>query len=191
MSARITYNSINVDVEIGPLSIQPSMTAQINQNRSLSGKTETLFYHGIEELSFDAYFSQATYRKLIAWWSWARQGKAWSFAMDSTNIANTTLDDSAASGQKTIPLTATTALTAGDECIIKAADDDEYEIVIIASVSSGVSVTATDNLNYTYASGDTFRHFEYYPSVISTDTDFRPTKNGSYYTWTFKFVENL
>jgi hypothetical protein len=191
MSARITYNSINIDIEIGPRSIQPSMTAKINQNRALSGKTESLFFHGIEELSFDAYFSQATYRKLIAWWSWARQGKAWSFTMDSANIANTTLDGSAASGQKTIPLTATTALSEGDECLIKAADDDEYEIVIIGSVSSGVSVTAVSNLNFTYASGDIFKHFEYYPSMISTDTEFNPAKNGGYYTWTFRFVENL
>jgi len=191
MSARITYNSINIDVEIGNKSLQPSMTVSRSQNRALSGKTETLFYHGIEELSFDAFFSQANYRKLIAWWSWARQGKPWSFTMDSTNIANTTLDGAAASGQKTIPLLATTNLTVGDECIIKASDDDEFEIVVIASVSAGVSVTATDNLNFTYATGDTFRHFEYYPSVITTDSDFKPVKSGSYYSWTFNFVENL
>ena len=190
MTIRITYNSINVDLTIGAKGLHPTYSDSSNQNRSLSGKTETLHFHGIEEYSFDAHFSVAVYRKLIAWWAWARQGKAWSFAMDSDNVANTTLDASAASGQKTIPLTATTALAEGDECIIRSVDDDEYEIVIVASVSSGVSVTATDNLNYTYASGDSFRHLDYLPSVVSTDTKFNPVKSGGSYTWTFKFVEN-
>ena len=190
MTIRITYNSINVDITIGSKGLHPTYSDSSKQNRSLSGKTETLHFYGIEEYSFDAQFSEAVYRKLIAWWSWARQGKAWSLAMDSDNVANTTLDDAAAAAQKTIPLTATTALTAGDVCIIRAADDVEFEIVVIASVSSGVSVTAVDNLNYTYASGDTFRHLDYLPSVVSTDTKFNPAKSGGSYQWTFTMAEN-
>ena len=192
MTIRITYNSNNIDLKVGKNSLQVEYFQEYNQNRSGSGKIEHINQYGIQIITFDAYFQAAEERKLQAWWAWARQGKAWSFTMDSNNIANTTLDDTAAAGQKNIPLTATTYLTAGDECLLRADDnDDEFEIVIIGSVDSGVKVVATDNLIYSYTAGDIFRHREYFPSVITLDDKFKPKQSGDWYSWEFEFAENL
>ncbi len=192
MAIRIIFDGNNVDLNIGSLALQPSHFQQYSQNRSGSGKIEQINEYGIQIMSFDALFQIAVERQLQAWWAWARQGQAWSFNMDSSNVANTTLDASAAAGQKEIPLTATTSLASGDECLIRAVDnDDEFEIVIVDSVDSGVKVVAISDLIYSYTSSDIFRHREYWPSVITLDKEFKPSKDGSWYSWTFNFAEAL
>ena len=192
MAIRITYNGVNIDLQIDEESLVTKHIQERNQNRSASGKIETINVYGIQEMSFSAIFSEAVYQTLWGWWSWARQGKVWSFAMDTNAMANTTLDDAAAAGQKNIPLTATTGFEAADVCLIKAIDaDDEFEIVVIASVDSGVKVVATSNLVFTYAASDIFRHLDYWPSVISLDEDFNPLRDNNIYRKTFKFVEVL
>ena len=192
MAIRITYDSKDIDLLIGEEGLELNFKQERNQNRSASGKIETINFYGIQEMSFEAHFTEQIYYDLIAWWSWARQGKPWAFAMDSGNVGNTTLDGAAPSGQKTIPLTATAAFTVDDYCLIRAADtDDEFEIVKIASINAGVSVTATDNLKFTYASADIFRHTDYWPEVTSLDKNFNPKKSGDYFTHIFKFAENL
>lgn len=192
MAIRIIYNSNNIDLKVAERSIQPEHFQEYNQNRSGSGKTEHINQYGIQIITFDAYFQVAVERQLQAWWAWARQGKTFSFNMDSSNTGNTTLDASAAAGQKNVPLTATAAFAASDECLIRAEDnDDEFEIVIIASVDAGVKIVATDDLIYSYTATDIFRHRDYWPSVITLDKRFKPDKNGSWYKWNFKFAEVL
>lgn len=198
-SPRITYNSINIDIVMGRTGLKTIPKQKRNQNESGSGKVETINLFGRFEYEFDSYFSQAVYHTLWAWWSWARQGKTWAFALDSANVGNTTLDDSAAAGQKVIPVAATAAFAVDDFCLLRAVDnDDEFEIVKIASISAGVSVTAESNLVYSYTSSDTFRHKGYFPSVILFKAnDFDPPYTGvsdvtkKYYKYTFKFIEAL
>jgi len=198
MAPRITYNSVNIDLVQGKTRFQHIPMQERNQNNSASGKIETINQYGRFEYEFDSYFSQSVYYDLWAWWSWARQGKAWSFALDSANVGNTTLDAGAAAAQKDVPLTATAAFSAGDICLIRADDnDDEFELVEIDSVDAGVKIVTVDNLLYTYASGDIFTHKDYFASVLTTEKNFRPTLTGiadttdRYYKHTFKFVENL
>lgn len=191
MTIQIGYDGKTVDLLVGDLGINPRYTQAADQNRSGSGKTETIVHHHIQEIEMDAYFSEATYRDLVGWWSWALRGNAWSLAMDSTKVGNTTLDGAASSGQKVVPLTATAAFVAGDLCLIRSADGLTFEIVTIDTISAGVSITATANLKFTYASGATFRHYDYYPSLVSTDTDFAPAKRGGTRRHTFRAVENL
>lgn len=192
MAIRITYDSKTVDLLVAEEGLQPNYKQQRNQNRSASGKIETINLYGIAEVRFDAYFDVDTYHALLAWWSWARQGKSWSFALDSDAAADTDLDAAAAAGQKNVPLTSTTGFSAGDICLIRAEDDDdEYEIVEISSVDAGVKIVAVENLKFSYASGDTFRHIDYWPDVVSLDEEFNPKKRGATYKHTFRFAENL
>lgn len=192
MAIRIIYNSNNIDLNIGPRGLQESHTQKYSQNRSGSGKIEHINEYGLQILTFDAFFQVAVERQLQAWWSWARQGKTWSFNTDSANVGDTTLDGSAAAGQKNVPLTATGAFVSSDECLLRAADnDDEFEIVIVASVDSGVKIVATDNLLYSYTASDIFRHRVYWPSVVTLAKAFTPMKNGEWYHWVFKFAEAL
>lgn len=189
---RITFNSTNVDILIDNESLRTKYVQTRSQNRSGSGKIETINQYGIQEMEFAGILTESVYRQLIAWWSWARQGKVWAFAFDSGNTGNTTLDAAAAAAQKVIPVAATAAFAVGDYCLIRAEDsDDEYEIVEIASISAGVSITAVDNLIFSYASSDILRHWDYWPEVISLDDEFRPPKEGSNYRHLFKFIEKL
>jgi len=192
MAIRITYNSVNIDLKVGPRGIEIDLVQVRNQDRSSTGKTQTINSYGIQEVALDTYFEDAVERTLWAWWSWARQGKPFSVAFDTGYLGNTTLDDAAAAGQKVIPITDTTLFDANHICLLKAVDaDDEFELVTIASVNVGVSVSSVDNLVYSYESGDVFRHKKYWPSVYSMDSRFKPVRDGENWTWTFNFAENL
>jgi len=190
MTIRITYDSINVDISYtSPAGLKPNWKQEYNQNTSGSGKIEQINQYGLQEMSIDLYLDEPTYYDMIAFRSWARQGKPFSLAMDSTKTFNSTLDDAAAAGQKVIPLTATAGLSVDDVCYIETDADDQFEIVEVASISAGVSITAKDNLKQAYASGDKLRHFKYYPSVIATSKDFKPVLVYPYQRWTLKFAE--
>ena len=197
MTHRLTYNSVNIDGIIidtaGPIT-EHIQTAQTN--RSGSGKVETISQYGIHKVSFNCFFNWDTYRALLAWFSWARTGQTFSFAVDTDYTSNTTLDDAAASGQKVVPLTSTSGFAIYDTCYIKSADGSNYETLRLAGVSAGVSVTSATDLIYSYSSGDTCRHFEYYPSLVYTKGSFKPTRHGVnvitsnfYYQYYFEFEE--
>ncbi len=193
MAIRITYNSTNIDLLIGPGGLRHSLSVFGKENIAGSGKSEHIIQYSQIFGVFDARFSQSVYETLIAWWAWAEQGKQWSFAMDSADIANTTLDAAAAAAQKVIPVTATTAITAGDRMLIRTAAGREYEIIEVDSVSAGVSVTAVSNLVYTYASADILRHWNYFPAVTLAKMGgkFDPIKKGPIYSHVFNFKEAL
>ena len=62
----------------------------------------------------------------------------------------------------------------------------------IASISAGVAVTAVDNLVNSYTSGDVFRHWRYWPDVVSLDKMFNPKFiPPNIYEHTYKFAEKL
>ena len=189
MTIRITYDSINLDLLVGPKGLDQDFKQERKQNNSGSGKIEQINLYGRQEMTLDAYMTVAIYYDALAWWSWARQGKPFSLAMDSSKAFNSTLDAAAASGQKVVPLTATTGLSVDDICLIETDSDDQFEIVEIASISAGVSITAKSNLKQTYATGDKLRHFEYYPTLISMDKNFKPVRSGKYYRHSFKISE--
>jgi hypothetical protein len=188
---RVTFNANNMDLRLMRPGLTPTHSQDFKQNQAGSGKIEQINFFGLFEPQVSVYIDTDDYRAMMAWWSWARQGKTWSIAVDSTKTTSTTLDGAAAAGQKVIPLTATTGFAQGDECLIRAEDnDDEFEMIQIASISAGVSITAVDNLYFSYTSGDTFRHMHYWPSVINTGKAFDPANwHRGWKTYTFKFAE--
>lgn len=190
MTIRITYNTDDtIDLNIGPNGLQKNFMHQRNMNFASSGKVETVNIFGIQELTFDARFQDSTYNSLVNWWSWARQGKSWSFAMDVGSTAYTTLTGGVTAGQTEIYVsTVTGGLSAGDICIVEAASDDEYELITVDSTDTG-KVVASANLIYAYSQNDYFKHFDYFPKVVSVDTEFNPRRDGSWWSHTFRFIE--
>jgi len=198
---RITFDSNNIDLKLGTGGVQINYTHEGYDNVAGSGIIESINLYGIINITVDAFFSEATYRNLVAWFSWARQGKTFSFAYDSDKTASTTLDAAAAAGQKNVPLTATTGISAGDFLFIKADDnDDEYEVFEVDSVDTGVKVVSTTNLIYTYASADICRHEKYWSSLILPKNErqrfapritnhARQTTDDHYRRHQFKFIE--
>ncbi len=140
----------------------------------------SFFRVGIELANFD---SEQFRNDLEAWWAWAGQGKQYAFALDSGDKVDTTLDGAAAAGQKVIPLTSTTGIVVGRKYRVRESDDTEQEIVEVASVAAGVSVTAVNNLVYAYASGDIFRSIDYFPKVKTRDREFPVAENQGPPTW--------
>ena len=198
---RLTFNSNNIDgIRLSTRGMQWRHRQEKNDVVAGSGIIETIGQYGVIEIFVDAFFSESTYRELMAWWSWARQGKSFSFAYDRDLTASTTLDASAAAAQKVVPLTSTAGISAGDWLFIKAVDsDDELEVFQVDSVSSGVSVTSETNLIYSYTSGDTCRHEKYFPALITQDDSFDPrvtnharsTSSDHYRSYRFAFIEDL
>lgn len=190
MAIRITFDGNNIDINIGENGgLRPAYLNSNNRNEANSGRTETIQFYGREEFEFHASFDEATHDKLIAFWSYARQGNTFAFAFDSTLTGNTTLDGAAAAAQKTIPVTSITGFSDGDRCLIQEAGDDKFEVVTIDGAPSGGNITATDNLYFAYASGDTFRHIKYWPSLILLNPNFKPEQRGATFFYTFQFRE--
>ncbi len=187
---RITYDSKTIDLKVGPNGLQAEPTQNFKQNPSSSGLIEQINIYGTESVTLDVHFDQDVYDKLYAfWWGWARFGEEFSFAVDHTKTANTTLDG--ATSGAVIPLAVTTGLVVGDRCLLIADGDNEREIITINSISDGVSVTAEENVKFSYASGDAFRHVAYYPALINLNKAFKPSKTGDWYAYQLKWTEAL
>lgn len=165
---KIVYNSNTLTLPIAGYEV--TLNQEANDNFSAAGVHEAIAIREWDEITIQFNnISKADSYDLYAWWSYVRLGNSFTLAIDGDEDETTTLDDSAAAAQKVVPLTSTTGFAVGDYCIIKEADGDNYEIVQIASISAGVSITTEENLINTYASGDTFRHAHYWPSVIVKD----------------------
>ncbi len=68
----------------------------------------------------------------------------------------TTLDDAAAADQTTVPLAVTTNLLVGEEYGLGPNTLGQSEVVVVHSITSGVSIETRHDLLYTHASGDAF-----------------------------------
>ena len=216
MSVRISYDSKTIDLLIDNEALLPNYFHKRNQNRSGSGKIETINQYGIQEMNFASIFDEDTYDDLVAWWSWARQGGLWAFAFDTGAAVSTTLSGSAAAGQKAVPVNDNQGLGDNDVCFIKGALDDKFEIVVLSETGgSGLTfivdevgtflvdevgtfvvsgggeneLTVVDNLKFSYVSGDIFRTINYWPSVVSLDASFVPKRENNYYKHLFRFAE--
>ena len=189
MTIQIGYDSKTINVSLDSDGLDQIFEPSFNKNQSGSGVYEFLTMYDLERISFSITFTEAIYFDLLAFWSWACRGNVFSLAMDSTQVGNTTLDGAAASAQKNVPLTATAAFSAGEYCIIKqAAVNGQFEIVEIDSVDAGVKIVTVADLKFTYASGDSFRHFKYYPELKLMNERFNPPRRGDYYFWTIEAI---
>ncbi len=76
-------------------------------------------------------------------------------ALDTTAPIQQTLDGSAASGQKVIPLAATTSLAVGDLAYIRNSDAGTGEWIEIQQILAATSITVVDNLVASYSDAAT------------------------------------
>jgi hypothetical protein len=199
MSARITYNSKNLDFTVTPyLFPAPPFDYPGVESRSISGKCERLGV-GVDALvsvgfrnflSSDATDS-ALKRKLHQWWQWAKDGQSWTFAWDSGEVVNTLLNGGVAAGATVITLDSTTGIDASGLYVIRSAN--RAELVHIASVDSGTQVTLTDTLNFAYPDNSRFRSERYWPARLPAGAPF-PIRNDDFgLRWSFElsFYEDV
>lgn len=108
---------------------------------------------------------------LEAWWSWARRGKQYAFAFDSADVVDLAMSGAAAAGQKDIPLAATASVVVGRKYRLREVSGEEEEVIQVASVTLNTKATAVSNLKYGYLTGDVFRSLDYFPKMVSADSD--------------------
>lgn len=106
---------------------------------------------------------------LHTWWDYAMRGNTYALAFDSGKVLNTTCDADSLSGQAILNVLATTGAAAGDLMTITKADRTVEEVGMVSSTGSG-TITLTGNLKNDFESGDTVRHYRYFPSVRSMDS---------------------
>jgi len=165
---KFVYNAITLELP-KLVNFRRKLCEERWDNFSASRVHETIVIAEWYELKFSVpNISEAEAAPFWHWRSYARLGNEFAFAFDGNKTADTTLDGAAAAAQKVVPLTSTSGLSVGARYLLKeaAAAGDDYEIVTIASISDGVSITAEENLLSSYASGDVFRDLDYYPSVF-------------------------
>jgi hypothetical protein len=188
---RIIYDADKtIDLEIGPESMLTKSVQIGNIQYSGGGRYEAINQYCYDELLLDVRFNEDIYRQLYSfWYFWARHRRMFALAMSTSRMVSTTLDGSAASGQKVIPLDATTGLSATDNVIIRSATTFARQKIAIDSVSAGVSITVDQNLLDDYVEDDVLMHDDYFPFLICTDDDFEPLRSGTWYSHTFGLRE--
>jgi hypothetical protein len=142
-------------------------------NISGGGVAVTGHRHAYDEVRAQlARFEDALFAAdLRAWWAWARRGGQYAFALDAAEVVNLALNGAAAAGQKDIPLADTSSVVVGKRYLLREAAGDEEEIIKVASITTNVKAVADVNLKYGYLTGDVFRSLDYFPKVISLDSD--------------------
>lgn len=113
---------------------------------------------------------------LRAWWAWARRGKQYSFAFDSADVVDLVLNGAAAAGQADIPLANTSSVVVGRRYLLREVQGEEEETIKVASVVTNVKAVADANLKYGYLTGDIFRSLDYFPKMVSQDSDLPLTR---------------
>lgn len=190
MSGSITYDSKTLSVP-KITSVVPRLMQERSDNYSESRKHEALAFDGWIEIDVSvARLTLDQYYAFHAWLAWALLGELFAFAKDADRTGDTTLDDAAAAGQKVVPLLTTAAFTATDYALIKEASGDDYEVVRIDAVNAGVSVETVNNLVYSYAEDDIFRHVHYWPHVSLKQKEFPlPMEGKPFYDISFTLIE--
>jgi len=184
----IIYAGITLDFPENISAWVRGRPAMVSQDLSAGGVSGAVFEHAFDEVEIEALTDDRDFfRDFQAFYSHAAQKKEFSFALHNDDKIDTTLDASAASGQKDIPLTSTTDIQVGTFYRLRADNATKEEIIKVASVDPGVKVTAVDNLKFSYDSGDFFRSEDFFPRVILVDSDI-PLKETEFGTFDLKMT---
>lgn len=105
---------------------------------------------------------------LEPFWAWAGRGGGFSFAVDTDDAIEHTLDGAAAAGQNVIPLDSTTDVNIGTRYFVESALDGwQREVGQVVTITAGASVAVLNALKYSYLAGDKFRSKLYFPQCVA------------------------
>lgn len=185
-------SSHTLTLEIGRRGLITSYRQERNRNMAASGKTETINIYGIQEMDIDFYISEDNYRDAVAFWAWARQGKAFAFANSASDTGSTTIASAISASTTSVSVSSASSFAASDEVLIRSASsDDAFELAKISAISAS-TITLTAGTKYAYNANSIFRHKGYWGSCVMVDTTFNPQQtDAGFYNHRMKFQENL
>ncbi len=141
-----------------------------NDNFSAAGKAEHINIREWDEIAFTVrHLEKNETYKFYDFWSFARLGNTFSFALYSSEAETTILSSGVAAGQTVIKTTGTANFSINEWCFIGQSTGNRYEVVQLSSITAGVSLKATTNLKNAYTTGDEFRHIDYYHTMSVKD----------------------
>lgn len=183
---RLTWNGNSLDFP-GPLtgySNQPVSDRSMARSHGVTHATNLLASFRRLRIQLSRFQDVAFWDSLVAWWAWAVQGNPYAFALDSADVVDLALSGGAAAGQKDIPLANTSSVVVGRKYRLRQAGGHNEEIIQVDTITTNVKATALANLKFTYVTGDVFRSQDYFPKLVSLDTD-RPAEENPGVTYGF------
>jgi len=168
---RIVYAGINLDFPENVSELKYPRVRRAGMNTADGGVSETV-RSGIwdeVEIIVERFGTSAFYEAFQAFWSHASNGDQFSFALDSARTVNTTLVNAESAGATVIELALTTGIIVNGLYIMESADLQKREVVQVASISAGVSVTLAAGTKFAYSAADTFRDWKFWPKLVTTD----------------------
>lgn len=193
---RIVYNGKTLDFSYDGYRIQLDYPRRRVENYSASRIGEVLNISADVMHSFairwlvNSNATDAALRyHLYEFVEWARQGKAWTFARDSSKASSTTLSAGAAVGDTTLTVTSISGFSSGDLCILRSST--QIELVKINGAPSGNTITLADTLNFDYASGSRFRHEQYMPARLLGNQHPIQERPPLHYDFEIVFTEDM
>lgn len=131
-------------------------------------------------------------RDLRAFWSYACQGKPFSFSLDTANEVNKAM--TAVSQPTGVYVPDTAGIIAGIPLLLRQASGIKEEIVIPLTVNPtgppSPNFTTTTGLKYTYAAGDIVRSRDYFPNVVALDSESPISEQITTWTLDLRFRED-
>lgn len=162
-------NSINFPNPLSQYRVMPATGDRV-QDVSGGGVVNTNLRHTFDavRLALDNFSDADFYYGMLAWWSWAVQGKQFAFALDSADKVDTTLAASAGVGAVTLTVLHDAGFTNGRRYRIRRIGEPEQEFFTLTSHSSGSpnDTLTIPALKYSYPSGAIVRSVDYWPSMI-------------------------
>lgn len=165
----------------------------VTANRSISGIEERLNVRLdlMASIGFRYFLTtnDATIkRNLQQWFSYAQEGGAWYFALDSSKTVLTTLSSSASAGASSVVVTSATGITSGQQYVIRGST--RMELIKCASVA-GTTINLTETLINDWFAGDRFRSEFYWPARLTKPDNVLKEREPIWFDVDLDFIEDV
>lgn len=129
-------------------------------------------------------------RNVQQWFSYAQEGNAWYFALDSSKTVLTTLANSASAGASSVVVTSATGITAGQQYVVRGSTRMEL-IKVDASYVGGTTIPLVETLNNDWFAGDRFRSEFYWPARLIREDNVIVEREPIWFDVNLDFIEDV
>lgn len=129
-------------------------------------------------------------RNLQQWQSYAQEGGAWYFALDSSDKVLTTLSASASAGASSVVVTDATGIVANRQYILRGSTRPEL-IKVGSGYVSGTTIPLTETLINDWFSGDRFRSEFYWPARLIRPDNILKEREPIWFDVDLEFIEDV
>ncbi len=167
MAVRLTYNAKTIDFTGLPFGFRAVPLVPRTINQSITGVTEILTLPRVDieiQSQFRPETSASKRVQFDNWWQWAQQGNAWTLALDSSKVVDTTITADAAAGATSVVVASNSGIVSGQT--YKLMVGPYYQLVTVSGIAGTTISLATTSLDSIFLSGAVFRDQYFFRGVI-------------------------